>query len=75
MSGIGGSIGGRLPGHCRFDKFSFHFGVDSAGEPVEAVVAADLENLNTVGFEQKASRGAPLWYIIGQRSNIKLAYV
>jgi len=61
--------------HCRFDKFSFHFGVDSTGGLGEAKAVAGLEILNTVGFELKASLRPPLWYTIGRQSSIKLAYV
>lgn len=59
----------------RFDKFSFHFGVDSIGRLEEAIPVAGLEILNRAAFELKASRWARLWYTIGQCSNIKLAYV
>jgi hypothetical protein len=49
--------------------------VDSAGGLEMDVAVAGLEILNTIGFEKKVSRRAPLWYTIGQSINIKLAYV
>jgi hypothetical protein len=75
VSGSKGSVGEWLPGRYRFDKLSFHNGADFGGKPEKDFAAARLEIINTVGFDLKASQRATLWYIIGQYTNIKLAYV